>query len=102
MLPSFTPVANVQDVTLRRVQDAVARVLRRICSVPLLDGLLIGPLSFALGVPQVITHRLGRTPIGFFVVNRDGAAVIYRVGAFDAARITLQSSAACSATLWVF
>lgn len=102
MLPPFVAVANVTDPTLRRVQEAVARVLRRVCSVPLLDGLLVGPLTFAVGVPQVLTHKLSRVPVGYLVASVNAPAVIFQVGTADAARITLQASAACSATLWVF
>lgn len=103
MLPSFVPVPNVADATLRRVQDAVQKVLRRVCQCPLIDGVLV-PVTFAAGgVAQPVVHRLGRVPVGYFLVGSNANVTVFRAAtATDSTALSLTCNLACSTTLWIF
>lgn len=103
MLPSFVPVPNVADATLRLVQAAVQKVLKRVTQCPLLDGLLVTVTFSAGGIAQPVVHKLGRLPIGFFLVNAPLNVTVARTAtANDATSLSLTCSLACTATLWVF
>lgn len=75
-----------------------------------LDPLLKNPMSngnFVNGVvlasgSNVINHKLGRTPQGWMITDRNGAATVYRSAAFNPLTLTLTASAAVTVTLYVF
>ena len=103
MLPSFIPVPNVSDATVRLVQAAVQRALKRVTQCPLLDGVLV-PVTFAAaGVAQPVVHKLGRVPVGYLVASSTVPASVARTAtSTDATAVSLTASAACAAVLWVF
>ena len=48
-----------------------------------------------------INHGLGRQPIGWLIADLDDAALIYR-DSWDASKLYIYSSTACSAKFWVW
>lgn len=62
-------------------------------------------IAFAAGVDKRLLHGLvlpsGGTPAGWLIVDVDAATSVFR-SAWDDRSITLQSSANCTARVWVF
>ena len=49
----------------------------------------------------LVNHGLGRQPIGWALADINGAATVYR-SAWDSSKLSLVSSAAVSAKIWVW
>ena len=88
------------DGNLKTIQDNVQDALAKISHTPFQAGILFSNVSLASGSTQ-ISHKLGRQPQGWVVTDLNGAATIYR-SSWDSKYITLSSSAAVTASLWVF
>ncbi|TXH54801.1 MAG: hypothetical protein E6Q97_10105 [Desulfurellales bacterium] len=92
-------VAEV-DLAISRVQEAARDSLQRIVDAGPLKGRQID--NVAVGVSAVsISHGLGRTPRGWFVVDRNAACDLHRT-AWDARTITIISSATATVSIWVY
>ncbi|MBW2560705.1 MAG: hypothetical protein JRE40_07615 [Deltaproteobacteria bacterium] len=69
----------------------------------LLDGILIEDVAFAGAVTVDINHKLGRQPRGWILTDFTALAGTGVVrSAWDDKTISLDSSAACDLSLWVF
>lgn len=67
---------------------------------PILNGI---PLSATLiNGSTTIYHGLGRTPVGWIILNVNAPATIYNPNPFTATTFTLVSNIACNVYLWVF
>lgn len=62
---------------------------------------ILSDVELAIGT-NVINHRLGRMQQGWFLVDVDGAATIYRSANFNDKTLTLTSSAAVTVSIGVF
>ena len=51
---------------------------------------------------NVINHKLGRMMQGWFIVDVDNASTIYRSQPLNATLLTLNASAACNVSIWVY
>lgn len=98
-IPGFRRIRSTNsDIT--RLQDAVAEPIRQITSKSILDGVVVSDVSLASG-NTTFNHKLGRKPIGYLVIKRSGAADIYDSD-LTITSITVNSSAAITASFWVF
>jgi hypothetical protein len=76
----------------------------------ILNPLLANPLNQVIIVKNVFlkngsttfNHGLGRTPQGWFLVDINGSANVYRGASFNELTLTLISSAAVTASIGVF
>lgn len=76
----------------------------------ILDPVIAQPLTAANYLPSmvlingttIINHKLGRIPQGWFLVDINGAANVYRVGPYTTTTFSLTSTASISASLVVF
>jgi hypothetical protein len=60
-----------------------------------IDGVYIDVVTNAAPDTETThTHTLGRTPVGFFVVNLDKGAVIYKSAAWSATEIKIKANVA--------
>jgi hypothetical protein len=64
-------------------------------------GELLTGVSLSMGA-TVISHHLNRTLSGWVITDIDGAATVYRSAPFSSVSLTLTSSAAVTASVWVF
>lgn len=88
------------DRELANVQDQVASVLGPISRVTILNGVQIdGVLLTTAGV--TLDHLLTRQPLGWFIVDADAAATVYR-SAWNDRNITLVSSAPVTTSIWIY
>lgn len=66
-----------------------------------LQGQQLTAVDLAIG-DNVINHKLGRTQLGWFLVDVDSATTIYRTQPFNDSTLTLNSSAEATINLWVY
>lgn len=68
----------------------------------LIQGLPLWSVSLTSGIPRTLNHSLGRNQLGFFIIDQNAAASIFRTQPFNAETITLQSNADVTISLWNF
>lgn len=78
-----------------------ASQLNPLLSNPLLGGFQLSNIGLNNGV-TMINHLLQRKMQGWFIIDQDGAASIYRSQPFNSTTLTLTSNAAVTVNLWVF
>ncbi len=78
-----------------------AAVLNPVLAIRFLQGRQVSNVALANGA-TVFNHGLSRMPVGWYITDVDGSAVIYRSAPFNKSTLTLTSSAAVNASLWVF
>ena len=92
---------NTKDFALGQVQTNLITVLRDIARKEIIDGQLVE--NVAIGTTNTaISHKLGRTPLGYVIVGKNGPGDIYMSGESDSLTLNLTSTAAVTASLWVF
>ena len=86
---------------LQTVQDNLAGVLDLIAKVQIVDGVRLEDVALVSGSDQLVAHKLGRAPLGWFTVKRNADCRLWET-ALDANHLTLRTSANVTVTLWVF
>jgi hypothetical protein len=94
------PILYTSDRTINNLQTLWAASL---------NPLLVNPLNNANSIdvhlvsgPNVINHKLGRVPQGWFTCDLDANVAIYRSAPFNNLTLTLTSSGASNIKLVVF
>lgn len=69
----------------------------------LIQGQLLSDIAIANG-STVVNHKLGRQPVGWFLVSPKGAAAVYEAAyqPNPELTLTLTSNAAITSSIWVF
>jgi len=78
-----------------------ASELNPVLNNPITNPSLLTNISLVSGA-NIINHKLGRTPLGWFITDINGAATIYRSAAFNNLTLTLTSSAAVTINLAIY
>lgn len=97
--------SDVEDRATQQALDAVREYTRQLDMIPWLDGVLAENLTFASSGDKLVAHGLGRVPRGVRVEKwiqssaGDAPRVVEAPGAHT---LTLNVSAACTVTLWVW
>ena len=93
------------DRRTKLVQDNIAKVVDILSAIPILDGVLLSDVELSPTAPFItsteVEHRLGRTPLGWFVTAKDAQAVVWEVSRDDLF-LGLNTSADVTIDLWVF
>lgn len=90
------PQAYPLDIILSKWKSILDPVIASpMAGVSILDVTLINGTN-------VINHRLGKKMAGWFLVDIQGAAVIYRNAPFNELTLSLSCNAAVSASIGVF
>lgn len=92
---------NVQDFKLSQVQDNLIRAVRDIQDKIIIDGVELTGIQI-LTTDTPVQHKLQRIPLGYIVISKEGPGDIYQVGIADTLTITLKSTVAVTANIWVF
>lgn len=88
------------DELLNRIQDRIKRVLNPVLKNPLLDGRLVSALVTPAATQ--IEHKLGRVPLGYFIVSGPGS-LVSQYQAADARYLYVSSGGGNeNITFWVF
>lgn len=94
-------MALPQQLNLQMMQNRWASYLDPLLKNPMSSGVYVKDVTLAIGA-NVINHKLGRVPQGWMIIDIQGAATVYRSAAFNDLTLTLTSSAAVTASLYVF
>lgn len=88
------------DINLDQLQTNVEQVFGEIQKKPIIDGTLLS--GVVVGTTETeVNHELNRQPLGFIVVDRNSAGVVYKTRA-TSKLLVLQASAPVTVSLWVF
>ena len=92
-----------QGLSLDQTQNTWATMLDPIIMNALVRGQQLNGVKLISGT-TVINHKLGRKLQGWFIVDLNGAAQVYRTNAttMPDLTLTLVSNAAVTVSLWVF
>lgn len=95
------PFFKSDDPTLELLQTKWRSILNPLIAQPISSGNPLNGISLAASA-NVINHKLGRVPQGWFVTDVNTSTIIYRSGPMNDKTITLTSSNAATVNLWVF
>jgi hypothetical protein len=96
------PLLKSDIPALDMYQTRIKSILDPVLSKEIIQGQLLSGLTVVSGI-NVINHKLGRNPIGWFIVDATASVTAYRSGNINSTNITLTFSAgASSVSLWVF
>lgn len=98
---ALLPIFKTDNRELMLMQNKWSSELNPLIKLPILSGNMIESKVLAVGA-NVINHKLGRKPQGWFITDINAAANIYRSAAFDKNTLTLTSDAIATINLWVF
>lgn len=90
-----------QKLPLELLETQWASQLNPLLANPMNAVSILSSILLAVGI-NVINHKLGRKPQGWFLTDINGAAVIYRSSAFNDLTLTLTSDAAVTVNIGVF
>lgn len=95
------PIFKDDNTSFMLMQDKWASELNPVIANPLNGALVLSGIVLKVGT-NVINHKLGRKMQGWFIVDIDAPAVIYRSAALNGLTVTLNSSAIATIALGVF
>lgn len=93
------PIVLPRDFSL--LQTTWAAQINPVLAQPLNSGVILRSVPLLMG-SNVINHLLGRMLQGWFLVDVDAAVTVYRSAPKNALTLTLTSSAAATADLFIF
>lgn len=100
-LPLFQTGSIVQPRDFTLMQTAWKRNIDPVLALPINSGVLLQQVKILTGT-NVINTLLGRTLIGWFLTDIDGVATLFRSAPKNSLTLTLTSSAAVTADIFVF
>ncbi len=97
---SSLPLIKSEDQVMNLIQTRWKSQIDPLLDNEITNGRLIQgqPLSGT----TVINHKLGRKMVGWYLVDIDGAVMIYRSTPLNDTTLTLTTSGPCTVSLWVF
>lgn len=98
------PLFHTDDKSLGLLQTQWASALNPVLACPPVQGLQLDNVVLASG-DNTISHRLGRKLQGWIIVRRNSAASVYDKQATNSMpnlTLVLNSSGACTVSLWVY
>lgn len=84
-----------------QLQTRWKSILDAILGLPQSQAILLKGVALINGT-TIVSHKLGRVPQGWIVVDANAAATIYRSADFNETTLALTSNAAVTVTLEVF
>lgn len=95
------PLIQSTDRTLMLLETQWSQMLNPVLALPLNQGLVLKSVSLANGT-TVLNHLLGRMLQGWFIVDINGPALVYRSQPKNNLTLTLTSNASVTADIFVF
>jgi hypothetical protein len=103
VLPKFKTF-NASNVELNRLQDNVGDGFNSVLTASILDYNIVTSQVLKVG-DNVVNHRLGRAPLGWFIVRKRGAGNFYDkqdTNPTPAANIVINSDSAVTVDIYFF
>jgi len=95
-----TAIEDFEDV--ERLQDVVEGVINGLAASPIISGQLLKDVTVDTTAKRV-EHRLGRAPLGYFIVKNNANSIIYEAAeSRPDLFLNLVASAPATVSLWVF
>lgn len=104
MIKAFKTI-RTDNENLDEVQDNVQDVLTPIIRSQIIDGIVLKDISLDSSVDNVINHKLGRIPTGWFLIRKRAQADIWDIqdsNRTPSRTLVLKSSANVVVDLWIF
>ncbi len=79
-----------------------ATTLNVLLGEPILQGYQLDNIVLISGVTQQINHLLQRQQQGWFIVDQNAAASVFRTSPFNRLTLSLQSNANVTISIWVY
>lgn len=79
-----------------------AATINPVLSLPILNGTQIDAVNLAGGQARAINHLLQRMPQGWFLVDQNTDAIVWRAAAFNNLTLSLQADADVTVSIWVY
>lgn len=94
-----------ENQDLNKVQSNIEQFVKQFSLNPLLDGVLVKNIALTSSTTNVVSHKLGRKPIGFLVVRKRANSVVWDEqddNKKPESTLLLNCSANVTIDLWVF
>lgn len=91
---------NHPDPMINRIQDNISKSYNDIVDIPMLQGVAVKQVVLSTS-GTAVQHKLGRTPVGWFVTDKVVDANIWRTD-WDSMFLYLDTDLATTIDLWVF
>jgi hypothetical protein len=91
-----------KTVDLQQLISKWSSQLNPLLANPLLQGGQISNVVLVASTPQTINHLLGKMQTGWIITDQNAAAEVYRTQPFNDLTLTLEASANCTVSLWVY
>ena len=79
-----------------------AAEINPVLALPILAGNQIDNITLVASTPKVINHLLARMPQGWFLVDKNANANIWRTTTWTTTTVTLESSANAIISLYIY
>ncbi len=96
------PIFQTSSKDLSLLQTNWASQLNPVVANPIVQGVQVTGITLAANTPLVINHLLSRKMQGWFVVDQNAAASIYRTQPFNSKTITLEANANVVVNIWCY
>lgn len=83
-------------------QTKWASLLNPIIESAILTYSQVNNVALTASKPLAINHLLGRMPLGWFIVDKDSNAVVWRTSPYTNTTITLESDVDTNISLYVY
>lgn len=100
MLKPNLPIYQFKDKSLMMLQTVWKAAISPAIASDIVQGQIIRAKLTAGNT--TFNHLLSRQMVGWYIVDVDAATEIYRSGPLNDQTLTLNSSAPCSVSVWVF
>lgn len=94
---------STQLADLNKVQENVQQAVEPLIACPLVGGQMLQNVRVLSGQANMVPHKLGRKPRGWFVVSpKQEVSVWEEFSELPSSMLKLQASATATINIWVF
>ena len=101
MLKPNLPIYQFKDKSMMLLQNVWKAAIAPAISSPLIQGSQVNDVSLTTN-PTTFNHLLSRQMVGWFVVDQNASAMIYRSKPLNDQTLTLTASAPVVVSIWCY
>lgn len=95
------PVFHTNNKDLQLMQNSWTKELNPLLNIPQNQGIMLENIELQTG-SNTINHLLGRKMQGWYILDQDALASIYRSKPLNATTLTLTSTGVTTLKIWIF